>query len=119
MDDLIVNQLDGLSEADDDYWTFRRGAARRQAHGLTQYPVMMVPPMQAVLLGLFTKADGHVRSVLDPFAGCGTTLVECMRLGLDYAGQDINPLAVLFASLLRTYRPQSRVVSVRSGRPRS
>ena len=28
--------------------------------------------------------------------GSGTTLVECMRLGLNYTGQDINPLAVLF-----------------------
>lgn len=95
-DSQLISQLEGLSEANDDYWTFRRNAVRRQAHGLTQYPAMMVPQMQAVLLGVVTKADGHVRSVLDPFAGCGTTLVECMRLGLDYAGQDINPLALLF-----------------------
>ena len=95
-DERLVRQLEGLSEADDDYWTFRRGAARRQAQGLTQYPAMMVPPMQAVLLGVVAKVLGRLRAVLDPFAGSGTTLVECMRLGLDYAGQDINPLAVLF-----------------------
>ena len=95
-DDRIVRQLEELSKADNDYWTFRRGAARRQAHGLSQYPAMMVPPMQAALLSVVATADGQVRAVLDPFVGSGTTLVECMRLGLNYTGQDINPLAVLF-----------------------
>ena len=95
-DDRIVWQLEELSKADNDYWTFRRGAARHQAHGLSQYPAMMVPPMQAVLLSVVAKVDGQVRAVLDPFMGSGTTLVECMRLGLNYTGQDINPLAVLF-----------------------
>ena len=95
-DDRIVWQLEELSKADNDYWTFRRGAARRQAHGLSQYPAMMVPPMQAALLSVVATVDGQVRAVLDPFVGSGTTLVECMRLGLNYTGQDINPLAVLF-----------------------
>ena len=57
---------------------------------------MMVPAMQAVLVSVVARIDGRVTGVLDPFAGAGTTLVECMRLGLNYAGQDINPLAVLF-----------------------
>ena len=95
-DDRIVHQFKRLSEANDDYWAFRHRAARRQNHGLTQYPAMMVPAMQAVLVSVVADADGHVTGVLDPFAGSGTTLVECMRLGLNYAGQDINPLAVLF-----------------------
>ena len=95
-DERIAWQLQSLSEWDNDYWTFRRGAARRRAHGLIQYPAMMVPPMQAVLLGVVAKVDDQVCAVLDPFAGSGTTLVECMRLGLNYAGQDINPLALLF-----------------------
>ena len=95
-DDRIVRQLQGLSEGDHDYWTFRRRAARRDAHGLSQYPAMMVPSMQEVLVSVVAGVDGRVTRVLDPFAGSGTTLVECMRQGLDYAGQDINPLAVLF-----------------------
>ena len=35
--------------------------------------------------------------VLDPFMGCGTTLVEAARLGYDSWGTDINPLAVKIA----------------------
>ena len=92
----IAAELAKLSNADADYWTFRRGVLRRGAHGFTQYPAMMVPPMQAALLAVVLKVDGHIYSVLDPFCGAGTTLVECMRLGLHYSGQDVNPLAVLF-----------------------
>lgn len=94
-DERIVSRLEGLSKSDHDYWAFRRNAARRKAHGLTQYPAMMVPSMQAVLVSVVADVDGRVDTVLDPFAGSGTTLIECMRLGLNYAGQDINPLAVL------------------------
>ena len=94
-DARIIDELRRLSESDDDYWTFRRRAARRQTHGLTQYPAMMVPAMQAELIGVVADADEQVARVFDPFAGSGTTLVECMRLGLDFVGQDINPLAVL------------------------
>ena len=95
-DEQIIHQLERLSASEEDYWTFRRRSARRQAQGLIQYPAMMVPAMQAELIGIVAGSDRRVRSVLDPFAGCGTTLVECMRLGLNFAGQDINPLAVLF-----------------------
>ena len=94
-DRKIAAELKALSRADSDYWTFRRGAVRRGAQGLTQYPAMMVPPMQAALLGVAAKVDREVRSVLDPFCGAGTTLVECMRRGLNYSGQDVNPLAIL------------------------
>ena len=94
-DQRIVSRLEGLSESEDDYWAFRRHAARRWAHGLTQYPAMMVPSMQAALVSVVADVDDRLDTVLDPFAGSGTTLIECMRLGLSYAGQDINPLAVL------------------------
>ncbi len=97
IDTSIAEELASLSDADDDYWAFRRGAARRQAHGLSQYPAMMVPPMQAVLLGVVAQATGNVDTIVDPFVGSGTTLTEAMRLGLNFAGQDVNPLAVLIS----------------------
>lgn len=97
IDARIADELASLSDADDDFWTFRRGAARRQAHGLSQYPAMMVPSMQAVLIGVVAQAVGDIDSVVDPFVGSGTTLTEAMRLGLNFTGQDVNPLAVLIS----------------------
>lgn len=88
--------MERLSQDNGDYWTFRGRADRKRNQGLIQYPAMMVPEMQAVLVEAVAVADGGIGSVYDPFAGCGTTLVESMRLGLDFVGQDINPLAVLF-----------------------
>jgi hypothetical protein len=35
--------------------------------------------------------------VLDPFCGTGTTLVECMKRGIDSAGIDANPVSCLAA----------------------
>ena len=95
-DEKIVAELERLSRDDGDYWAFRGRAGRKQTQGLIQYPAMMVPEMQAVLIKTVTAVYGRVGRVYDPFAGCGTTLVESMRLGLDFVGQDINPLAVLF-----------------------
>ena len=95
-DDRIVAELERLARDNCDYWAFRGRASRKRSQGLVQYPAMMVPEMQAVLMKAVVTADGGVGRVYDPFAGCGTTLVESMRLGLDFVGQDINPLAVLF-----------------------
>lgn len=35
--------------------------------------------------------------VLDPFAGCGTTLVEAARMGLTACGSELNPAAMILA----------------------
>lgn len=62
---------------------------------------------RAILLNAITPASGNaIRTadpplsgitVLDPFLGSGTTLVEASKLGARLAGQDINPVAVLTA----------------------
>lgn len=40
-------------------------------------------------------------TVLDPFSGTGTTLVECKRLGINAVGIEANP-ACAFASMIKT-----------------
>lgn len=80
-----------------DYWDFRRGARRDALHGISQYPAMMVPAMQAKLLDIVSGAMGKKIRMVDPFIGSGTMLVEATRRGIDFAGQDINPLAILIS----------------------
>ena len=89
----VREQLKALA-ADSDYWDFRGGAKRDALHGVTQYPAMMVPAMQGKLLDVLCDVLGKQISVVDPFIGSGTTLVESMRRGLNFWGQDVNPLAV-------------------------
>ncbi len=95
-DARVREQLNALA-SDPGYWDFRRGAKRDAIHGVTQYPAMMVPAMQGNLLDVLCNVLGQDIRMVDPFVGSGTTLVEAMRRGLDFWGQDVNPLAVLIS----------------------
>ena len=47
--------------------------------------------------GLLTAYAPRGTAVLDPFAGCGTTLAEAARLGFAASGSELNPAAVILA----------------------
>lgn len=94
-DERVRQQFDALA-SNPCYWDFR-GAKRDAMHGVTQYPAMMVPAMQGKLLDVLCDVVGPNIRMVDPFIGSGTTLVEAMRRGIDFWGQDINPLAVLIS----------------------
>lgn len=89
--------LDSYSEVDKEYWSFRGKAVREHVHAYFQYPAMMVPQMQGELIRAVLRAAPHVKRVFDPFVGSGTVMTEAMLQGLDFTGQDINPLAVLIS----------------------
>ncbi len=69
---------------------------RAHVHGFHAYPARMHPVTAARLVGGFTEAG---QTVLDPFCGSGTVLVEAMLAGRNAVGTDMNPLAVRLASL--------------------
>ncbi len=69
---------------------------RAHVHGFHSYPARMHPVTAQRLLTGFVPRGG---SVLDPFCGSGTVLVEAMLLGARPAGTDLNPLAVRLAHL--------------------
>ncbi|MDL1986892.1 MAG: site-specific DNA-methyltransferase [Deltaproteobacteria bacterium] len=87
--------LKSLACGDSDYWSFRRKAVREHSHGYFQYPAMMVPQMQRSLIEAAQKHQSGIEWIFDPFAGSGTILTEALMLGLNFAGYDINPLAIL------------------------
>jgi hypothetical protein len=94
-DESIKERLDRYSRSEADFWSFRGKAARNHVHALFQYPAMMVPDMQGVLIEMIRNAVEGIQSAFDPFVGSGTTLTESMLRGMDFTGCDINPLAVL------------------------
>ena len=55
----------------------------------------------ADLLDEFAEHSG--RRVLDPFCGSGTTLVECMKRGLDCGGIDANPASCFITKTKTTW----------------
>lgn len=94
-DQRLIRYLASYSEHDADYWSYRGKATREHAHAYFQYPAMMVPQMQGDLIRTARQVAPDVGSVYDPYLGSGTVLSEAMTQGLDFSGQDINPLAVL------------------------
>lgn len=69
---------------------------RAHVHGFHSYPARLHPLTAARLIEGFSERGG---TVLDPFAGSGTVLVEARRLGRVAVGTDVNPLAVELAYL--------------------
>jgi DNA modification methylase len=63
-------------------------------HGYHRYPAKFIPQLAARLIEDYS---GLGDTVLDPFMGSGTTLVEAKRLGRPSIGVDINPVAHLVA----------------------
>jgi hypothetical protein len=95
VDRQLTRAIKSLSEHDPEFWTFRVGTPRDDAHGYYQYPAMMVPQMQRELLRIVLREQPGIRRLLDPFVGSGTVVSEAMYAGLDALGQDVNPLAIL------------------------
>lgn len=65
-------------------------------HGFHSYPARLHPDTASRLIEAFSQPGD---TVLDPFAGSGTVLVEARRLGRRALGVDSNPLAVELAWL--------------------
>ncbi len=95
VDDALIDRLELLTSNNPDYWTFPKGAAPRDAHAFFRYPAMMVPSMQRELIRVVTDLQPNIESVLEPFVGSGTVMVESILAGRSVRAQDINPLAIL------------------------
>lgn len=78
-------------------FTFGEIDSTQFTHGLHAYPAKFVPqiPRWAINYANLSSDD----MVLDPFCGCGTTLVEACVKGFNSYGIDIDPLARLLTSV--------------------
>jgi len=92
VDSEIIKLIEGYS---DDFWASTDRDPREDIHAYFQYPAMMVPGLQREIIRVIYGLQPMIRNILDPFVGAGTTMTDCMPLGLNFTGQDINPLAVL------------------------
>lgn len=73
-----------------------RQATRYSVHGLHEYKGKFNPQVAKALLNILGVPSGA--SVVDPFCGSGTTLVECAHSGVFGYGFDLNPFAVFLAN---------------------
>lgn len=63
-------------------------------HNVFRYPAKFHPPVARALVESFSRPGD---TLLDPFCGSGTTLVEALAAGRNAIGTDVDPLAVFVA----------------------
>ncbi len=76
-------------------WAFTnigRSETNYATHGYHRYPAKFIPQIVQKLIKEYTLPGD---TVIDPFGGCGTTLVEAKLAGRKSYGFDINPVAKL------------------------
>ena len=90
-----------LKELPERFWDFKGNDVHEYTHGLHSYPAVMVAPISQNIIRLVKKVK-NINSLLDPFVGSGTVLVEGLLAGINkVTGCDINPLA-LYLSKVKT-----------------
>jgi 16S rRNA G966 N2-methylase RsmD len=70
-------------------------ATRAHVHGFHSYPARLHP----IVAGRLIEAFPDAKTILDPFCGSGTVLVEARLRGRAAKGTDVNPLAIRLARL--------------------
>ncbi len=93
---LLAHALDVPPSTEDE-----NDPAREHVHGFHSYPARMHPVTARRLVEAYSKPG---ETVLDPFAGSGTVLVEALAQGRNAQGSDLNPIAVALARL-KTFVP--------------
>lgn len=85
-------------------WNFSESKTNRHSiHAFHSYPARFIPEIPRTFIhALLPPKDGLV---LDPFCGCGTTLVEAQHAGYASVGIDLNPIACLVSSVKTTPLP--------------
>lgn len=106
-DEELASKLRERATLTPEFWSFSGRSRREAGHGIFAYPAMMVPQLQGALLEDVQAVDPAISSVIDPFMGSGTVMLESVSRGLSFSGTDINPLAVLLATVKsQAYNPE-------------
>lgn len=84
------------SQLEDFDWTQKGHAFGEVTHSIHKYPAKLIPQIPHLFISKFCK-DGD--TVLDPYCGSGTTLLEAKRRGINSIGFDLNPLAIFISEM--------------------
>lgn len=89
-------------------WDFAEAITSAHLHSLHSYPARFIPQIPEKAILEWSKV-GDV--VLDPFCGCGTTMLEASILGRKSIGIDNNAVAILITKA-KTYKYSPNDIAV-------
>ncbi len=92
---IVENYLNNLPSLFQDIEIKKTRNIRYLTHSFHEYKGRFYPQLAKSFMNYAGIKKGD--TVLDPFCGSGTTLVECALNGVDAIGVDINPIAILLA----------------------
>lgn len=90
----IYSKIEQDRQCDDTDWNFHAEETQPHLHSLHSYPARFIPQIPRKAIEKWSK-KGDV--VLDPFCGCGTTLLESILLNRSAIGVDNNSVAHLIS----------------------
>lgn len=88
-----------IGQISDTDFEFEKGTTNYLTHNFHPYFAKFIPQIPRLLISAFSKEKDVV---LDPFCGCGTTLVEAKMLNRNSIGVDLNPLGCLISKVKTT-----------------
>lgn len=80
-------------------------------HGFHPYPAKFTPQIVNKFFNLYCKKGF---SILDPFCGSGTTLVEGVLNGMASVGIDLNPIAYIISKAKSTHYSDSEIQIIKN-----
>ena len=90
-------------------WEYADADTQYHVHGMHLYPARMIPQIANRLI---RENSSEGETILDPFCGSGSVLVEALILGRNAVGVDINPLAFTIARAKTTPIEPSELASI-------
>ena len=91
-------------------WDFAGQGTGKHITGLHPYPARFIPAIPKAAIRAYLDSPG---CVLDPFAGCGSTLVEAAYAGHSAVGIDVNGVAHLLQRVYGTRYTKTQLEAVR------
>lgn len=92
-------------------WDFRLSGTGDHITGLHPYPARFIPAIPRTAIAKHLPRTRH-KSVLDPFAGCGSSLVEASYAGCSSIGVDVNGVAHLLQRAYTTRFSRAELAAV-------
>ena len=111
-DDLKL--ISSLEKLPDGFWDFKNCDTSELVHGIHSYPAMMIYPISRSILKILNEIRSF-NTILDPFAGSGTVLVEAMINNINNIyGNDLNPLARLITKVKTTIVDEAELIQCKN-----